>query len=143
MKSSKLHPPLHHHYTKLSILSCPTSIIPRPPILKPQRALLTRHNGNSTGHQWLSFTRSPVCIIIPKLFDNMPINSCHRQSKTEIEEALHSIQDELRVLAEGNGTAHRAKTSTLKSREVGVRTELELIEAQIAEYAYFWPSVNL
>lgn len=120
-----------------------TPFVPHPPIPRPRRALLARHNGNSTGYQWVSFTRSPVCIIIPKLFDNRPINNFHRQKKPQIEEALHSINHQLRVLAESDNSAHRAKMSTLRSREVGITTELELIEVQIAEYVYSGPSENL
>lgn len=66
-------------------------------------------------------------IIISKLLDNRPIESCHKQEKAQIEEALHSIK-ELRVLAESNDSAHRARISTLKSREIGIIEELELIE---------------
>lgn len=72
-------------------------------------------------------------IIISGLLNNRPINNCHRQEKAQIEEALHSIKQELRVLAGGSISSHRAKMSTLKSREVEITKELELIEAQIGE----------
>lgn len=64
-----------------------------------------------------------------------------RQEKAQIEEALHSIKQELRVLAEINDSVYRAKISTLKSREVGITMELELIEVRIAEYVHSGPNV--